>query len=99
MHQSDEGMSWSRRYQANLEKLGSRDLAKVAEVVSDLEVRERGAGLSAGEKRMLGKARHMRSELSGRVEPMPTRRPINGGLQRRERASSAEARIRATFVP
>ena len=52
MHQSDEGMSWSRRYQANLEKLGSRDLAKVAEVVSDLEVRERGAGLQCrGEAR------------------------------------------------
>lgn len=65
MHQSDEAMSWSRRYKANLEKLGSRNLAKVAEVVSDLEVREREAGLSAGEKRMLGKARQMRSELSG----------------------------------
>ena len=31
-------MNWSRRYKANLEKLGSGDLAKVAEVVSDLEV-------------------------------------------------------------
>jgi CarD family transcriptional regulator len=65
MHHSDEGMSWSRRYKANLEKLSSGDLAKVAEVVSDLEIREREAGLSAGEKRMLDKARQMRSELSG----------------------------------
>ena len=31
-------MNWSRRYKANLEKVGSGDLAKVAEVVSDLEV-------------------------------------------------------------
>jgi hypothetical protein len=27
---SDEAVSWSLRYKANLEKLGSRDLAKVA---------------------------------------------------------------------
>ncbi len=48
MYQSDEAMSWSRRYKANLEKLGSGDLAKVAEVVSDLEVREHEAGLMPG---------------------------------------------------
>ena len=65
MHHADEAMGWSRRYKANLEKLGSKDLAMVSEVVSDLEVREREAGLSAGEKRMLAKARQMRSELSG----------------------------------
>ncbi len=63
--QGQWAMNWSRRYKANLEKLGSGDLAKVAEVVSDLEVREHEAGLSAGEKRMLDKARQMRSELSG----------------------------------
>jgi CarD family transcriptional regulator, regulator of rRNA transcription len=56
----DEARSWSRRYKANLEKLGSRDLAGVTEVVGNLELREREAGLSAGEKRMLQKARHLR---------------------------------------
>jgi CarD family transcriptional regulator len=60
----DEARSWSRRYKANLEKLGSRDLARVTEVVSNLELREREAGLSAGEKRMLQKARHLRQLLS-----------------------------------
>jgi CarD family transcriptional regulator len=59
----DEAMSWSRRYKANLEKLGSRDLARVAEVVDGLELQEREAGLSAGEKRMLHKARHLRQLL------------------------------------
>jgi CarD family transcriptional regulator len=61
---SDETVSWSRRYKANLEKLGSGELAKVAEVISDLEVRDRDRGLSAGEIRMLGKARQMRRQLN-----------------------------------
>lgn len=62
---SDEAVSWSLRYKANLEKLGSRDLAKVAEVINDLEVRDRERGLGAGELRMLDKARQIRAELSG----------------------------------
>lgn len=60
---SFETVSWSRRYKANLEKLGSGDLLKVAEVISDLEVRDRERGLSAGEIRMLGKARQLRRQL------------------------------------
>lgn len=62
----NEAVNWSRRYQANLEKLGSRDLAKVTAVVDNLELQERETGLSAGEKRMLQKARHLRQLLSGR---------------------------------
>jgi CarD family transcriptional regulator len=59
----DEAMSWSRRYKANLEKLGSQDLASVTEVVDDLELLKREAALSTGEKRMLHKARHLRQLL------------------------------------
>ena len=55
-----EGPSnWSRRYKANLEKLHSGNVLKVAEVVRDLWRRERDRGLSAGEKRMLSKARQI----------------------------------------
>ncbi len=50
----EEPTNWSRRYKANLEKLHSGDVMKVAEVVRDLWRRERDRGLSAGEKRMLG---------------------------------------------
>ncbi len=64
MRQHEEARDWSRRYKANLDGLASRDLAKVAEVVGDLELREREAGLSAGERRMLDKARHLRRLLS-----------------------------------
>jgi CarD family transcriptional regulator len=48
-----------RRYKANLEKLASGDVIKVAEVVRDLWRRDKDRGLSAGEKRMLAKARQI----------------------------------------
>src|SRR4051794_13956217 len=56
---TEEPTNWSRRYKANLEKLASGDVIKVAEVVRDLWRRERDRGLSAGEKRMLSKARQI----------------------------------------
>lgn len=61
----EEPTNWSRRYKANLEKLHSGSVMKVAEVVRDLWRRERERGLSAGEKRMLAKARqNLVSELA-----------------------------------
>jgi CarD family transcriptional regulator len=56
---TEEPTNWSRRYKANLEKLASGDVIKVAEVVRDLWRREHDRGLSAGEKRMLAKARQI----------------------------------------
>ena len=56
---TEEPTNWSRRYKANLEKLASGYVIKVAEVVRDLWRRERERGLSAGEKRMLAKARQI----------------------------------------
>jgi RNA polymerase-interacting CarD/CdnL/TRCF family regulator len=61
---SEEAVTWSQRYKANLEKLGSRDLAKVIEVIRDLEARDLQRGLSGGEKRMLAKARDLFRDLS-----------------------------------
>ncbi len=54
---TEEPANWSRRYKANLEKLHSGNVIKVSEVVRDLWRRDRDKGLSAGEKRMLAKAR------------------------------------------
>lgn len=54
---TEEPSNWSRRFKANMEKLHSGDVIKVAEVVRDLWRRDRDKGLSAGEKRMLTKAR------------------------------------------
>src|SRR3954452_11200901 len=59
MPYTEEPTNWSRRYKANLEKLASGDVIKVAEVVRDLFRREQDRGLSAGEKRMLAKARQI----------------------------------------
>ena len=56
---TEEPTNWSRRYKANLEKLASGDVIKVAEVVRDLWRRDKDRGLSAGEKRMLAKARQI----------------------------------------
>lgn len=56
---TEEPTNWSRRYKANLEKLASGDVIKVAEVVRDLWRRDQDRGLSAGEKRMLLKARQI----------------------------------------
>lgn len=55
----EEPTNWSRRYKANQEKLASGFVNKVAEVVRDLWRREQERGLSAGEKRMLSKARQV----------------------------------------
>ena len=55
----EEPTNWSRRYKANLEKLASGDVVKVSEVVRDLWRRDQDRGLSAGEKRVLAKARQI----------------------------------------
>jgi len=56
---TEEPTNWSRRYKANLEKLASGDVIKVAEVVRDLYRRDLDRGLSVGEKRMLAKAKQI----------------------------------------
>jgi len=51
--------NWSRRFKNHVEKLKSGDIYQVAEVVRNLAIRENDKGLSAGEKRMLAKARQI----------------------------------------
>jgi len=51
--------NWSRTFKNHVEKLKSGDIYQVAEVVRNLTIREKDKGLSAGEKRMLGKARQI----------------------------------------
>ncbi len=51
--------NWSRRYKNHVEKLKSGDIYQVAEVVRNLSIRDKDKGLSAGEKRMLSKARQI----------------------------------------
>ena len=51
--------NWSRRYKNHSEKLRSGDIYQVAEVVRNLSIRDKDKGLSAGEKRMLSRARQI----------------------------------------
>jgi CarD family transcriptional regulator len=51
--------NWSRRFKTHVEKLRSGDIYQVAEVVRNLARRDKEKGLSAGEKRMLAKARQI----------------------------------------
>ncbi len=51
--------NWSRRFKNHVEKLKSGDIYQVAEVVRNLSIRDKDKGLSAGEKRMLTRARQI----------------------------------------
>jgi CarD family transcriptional regulator len=56
----EKEMNWSRRYKLNVEKIATGDVNKIAEVVRDLAQRDVDEhGLSAGEKRMLTRARNI----------------------------------------
>ena len=54
-----EPTNWSRRFKNHQEKLKSGDVYQVAEVVRNLSIRDKDKGLSAGEKRMLNRARQI----------------------------------------
>ena len=61
--------NWSRRFKNHVEKLKSGDIYQVAEVVRNLSIRDKDKGLSAGEKRMLNRARQILvSELTFALE-------------------------------
>ncbi|HHU76035.1 MAG TPA: CarD family transcriptional regulator [Firmicutes bacterium] len=56
--------NWNRRYRANMDKIKSGNIFKVAEVVRTLLLRERRKGLSSGERKMLESAKQiLMSEL------------------------------------
>ena len=80
----EEAGNWSRRYKANQERLASGDINKVAEVVRDLWRRDQGKGLSAGEKRMLGKARHILVGELALAEPVDEKKvaELEQGIQK-----------------
>jgi len=51
--------NWSRRYKMNLDRLASGEVPQIVQVVRDLTEQDASRGLSAGEKRMLAKARQI----------------------------------------
>lgn len=51
--------NWNHRYRENMVRLKSGDLTEVARVVKSLMLRERGRGLSTGERKMLHAAKQI----------------------------------------
>lgn len=51
--------NWNRRYRANMDKIKSGNIYKVAEVARSLLLREEDKGLSSGERRMLESAKQI----------------------------------------
>lgn len=80
----DKEMNWSRRYKTNVEKIAMGDVNQIAEVVRDLSQRDVDEhGLSAGEKRMLARARAILTSeisLSENLEEEETQRLIDVNL-------------------
>ncbi|MBN9176993.1 MAG: CarD family transcriptional regulator [Microbacterium sp.] len=70
----EEFSNWSRRFKANQEKMAGGDIYRISEVVRDLWRRDATGGVSAGEKRMLQKARIiLESELALTLACTPER--------------------------
>ena len=85
--------NWSRRFKNHVEKLKSGDIYQVAEVVRNLSIREADKGLSAGEKRMLARARQILvSELTFalNVDEEAGRGPPRRRARRSRRPAAAE---------
>lgn len=84
----EEKTNWSRRYKLNVEKIATGDVNKVAEVVRDLAQRDDDDhGLSAGEKRMLTKARKILTSeiaLSEKITEDETQRLLDVNLGYRD---------------
>ncbi len=57
--EADLSINWNQRYRANMDKVKSGDIFKVAEVVRSLMLRERDKGLSTGERKMLENAKQI----------------------------------------
>ena len=70
---AEEPTNWSRRFKANLEKLASGDVIKVAEVVRDLWRRDKDRGLSAGPTDPRLRARACREDRRGKGRGHPRR--------------------------
>ena len=75
--------NWSRRFKNHAATLKTGDIYQVAEVVRNLSLREKDKGLSAGEKRMLARARQILvSELTFAlgVDEAEAERQLDGAL-------------------
>ncbi|MEW5783677.1 MAG: CarD family transcriptional regulator [Bacillota bacterium] len=58
-HSEEMSANWNRRYRDHLDKIKSGNILDVAGVVRNLTIRDRGKGLSTGERKMLDSAKQI----------------------------------------
>ena len=100
--ESSMAANWSRRFKNNMEKLHSGDPYQVAEVLRNLAIREREKGLSAGEKRMILKARQifdLRAVLRDRQDRGRGRDHDRRGPRRRPRRQDGRSGLAPDLRP
>jgi CarD family transcriptional regulator len=51
--------NWNRRFRRNRDKIKTGDVFEIAEVIRHLAVRDRGRGLSSGERQLFARAKRM----------------------------------------
>ena len=51
--------NWNKRYRDNMDKMKSGDIYEIADVVRNLSFKQKGKGLSKGEKKMLNNAKQI----------------------------------------
>jgi CarD family transcriptional regulator len=56
---SNVNSNWNKRYRENMVKLKTGNIFEIADVVRSLMIREKGKGLSTGERKMLNSARQI----------------------------------------
>lgn len=91
--QPDAEGNWNRRYRMNLDHIRSGNIYEVADVVRSLSVRDFQRGLSTGERKMLGIARHiMISELAlaSQTDPEIVEQCVDESLRQACEAAQAE---------
>ena len=75
--------NWNRRYRANMDKIKTGDIFEVAEVVRNLDLRDREKGLSTGERKMLENASQIlisELQLAEDMDELQARAAINAAL-------------------
>ena len=58
-NETEMSNNWNKRYRDNMEKMKSGDIYEVADVVRNLEFKQKEKGLSTGEKKMLNNAKQI----------------------------------------
>ena len=56
---TEMSMNWNKRYRDNMDKMKSGDIYEIADVVRNLNFKQKEKGLSTGEKKMLGNAKQI----------------------------------------